>query len=304
MLLVAPSIAACSGADDGSPPSSAAVSTTQKPTETPAAAGSAGAAHAQATGSQSPVPPPRADLNSLSSAQLQVIFGAIDSYIRTAQISVKISGTDVVPWENATFDRIAPVSVVRAHHSIHHAGEHFFTCHRWYVELMESVIGAVLPQGRLPAWKPSNPIPEAFTQLAAPAVGGDCETKGSLATMSSTGVLCEFAYTNSYRNLRGTNVTIKGLENTDPRVPFPSKYLPKNICSFKSAGDLADDIGAGFQRVPGFHNLVHSAIGGTMQSMDAPEAAIFWPWHGTVDEIFQSWLDCNIDPAPEPCPVQ
>jgi hypothetical protein len=301
MMIVAPWIAACSGADDGSPPSSAALSTTRTPAETPSTA--AGTSGAQPGASQPVVAGPRVDLNTLSNAQLQVIFGAIDSYIRTAQISVKISGTDVVPWENGTFDRIAPVSVVRAHHAIHHAGEHFFTCHRWYVELMESVIGADLPQGRLPAWKPSNPIPAAFTQLAAPTHGADCETKGSLASLSSNGVLCEFAFTNSYKNLRGNSVTIQGLENTDPQVSFPSKYLPKNICSFKSAADLADDIGAGFQRVPGYHNLVHNTIGGTMQSMDAPEAAIFWPWHGTVDEIFQSWLDCNID-TPPPCPVQ
>jgi hypothetical protein len=303
MLIVAPLVAACSGADDGAPAPSDAPSATQPPAETAAAVGAAGTPRAQTSGAQAAALAPRVDLNSLSSAQQQVIFGAIDSYIRTAQISVKISGTDVVPWENATFDRIAPVSVVRAHHAIHHAGEHFFTCHRWYVELMETVIGDVLPGGRLPAWKPSNPIPEAFRQLAAPAAGADCETKGSLATVSSTGVLCEFAYTNSYKNRYGTNVTIQGLESTDPRVPFPSKYLPKNICLFKSAGELADDIGAGFQRMPGFHNLVHNAIGGTMQSMDAPEVAIFWPWHGTVDEIFQNWLDCNLDPPP-PCPVQ
>jgi Common central domain of tyrosinase len=302
VTIAAPWIVACSDAPaspDGLPD-----------TSTPVDAPSTGPATGKAPGGAPPdvaksplAVAPRADLNTLSGTQLGVIFTAIDRYIRTATISVKVLGTDVVPWENAAFDRIAPVSVERAHHAIHHAGEHFFTCHRWYVELMESVIGADLPQGRLPAWKPSNPIPAQFSVVGPPMAGGDCETLGSLATVNAKGVLCEFAFTNTYVNLRGVSVSIKGLENLDPRVPFPSKYLPKNICQFKSAGELADDIGAGFQRTPGYHNLVHNAIGGTMRSMDATAAAIFWPWHATVDDIFQSWLDCNLE-VPAPCPVQ
>ena len=121
--------------------------------------------------------------------------------------------------------------------------------------------------------------------------------------MSAQGVLCEFAYTNAYRNIRGQLVNVTGLENTDPQIPVPDRYRPGDICSFKSLDDLAIDFGTVIQRTPGFHNLVHNTIGGTMQSMDSPAAAIFWPWHGTVDEIFQNWLDCHIA-RPPPCPAQ
>jgi hypothetical protein len=241
-------------------------------------------------------PPPRVDINSLSGADQQRIFDAITGFVRSATISVKVANQQVVTWEET--GTLTPVSVVRAHHAIHHGGDRFFTCHRWYLQTMEKAIAASLPNGRLPAWNPSTPMPTPFRTLARPTKGGDCETMGSLTRTDFFGNVCEFAWTSSYTNVNDDYVTIQGLENTDPGVAFPAKYLPGNICTFATATALANDIGAGFTNSTGYHNLVHNTIGGTMQTMDAPEAAIFWPWHATIDQIFQNWLDCGKPPPP------
>jgi hypothetical protein len=288
-------LAACSSADDVARPKQQHQTTARGGD---VASGADPLAPPDATPAPGPPPrkPPRVDLASLPEAEQQRIFDAIDGWIHTARVAVKIRGTDVVPWENA-FDRIAPVSVVRAHYAVHHAGEHFFTCHRWYIGTLEAALADVLPNGRLPTWRPDTPMPAAFSQLAPPSkAAADCLTLGNVM------VACEFAFTNSYRNVHGASVTVKGFESTNPRVALPTRYEPQNICSFDSATSLALDIGAGITRTPGYHNMVHNTIGGTMQSMDSPAAAIFWPWHAFVDDIFQSWLDCGLSPPPA-CPV-
>lgn len=241
-------------------------------------------------------PPPRVDINTLSSTDQQRIFDAVTGYIRNASITVKVANDQVVEWGQT--GTLEPVSVVRAHHAIHHGGDTFFSCHRWYLSTMEQAIASSLPGGRLPAWDPSTPMPAPFRSLAPPSKGGDCETMGSLTGTDAFGNVCEFAWTNSYTNVNGRYVTVEGLENTNPSVPFPTKYKPGNICVFATAGALANDIGAGFTNSTGYHNRVHNTIGGTMQTMDAPEAAIFWPWHATIDQIFQNWLDCGKPPPP------
>lgn len=245
-------------------------------------------------------PSPRVDLSSLPAAEQQRINDAIDGYIRTAKLSVPARRGEVVPWEDPSEGKVS-VSVVRAHHAIHHQGEHFLTCHRWYLGQMEAAIGHQLPNGRLPSWKPSAQVPAPFFQLAPPT-GGDCETLGSVSSTNNSGLLCEFAYTNSYTNVHGRRVNVKGLETQAPAVPIPTRYTTKEVCKFPSVGALADDLGGGFGGGTGFHTVVHETIGGTMRTMDSPAAPIFWVWHATVDEIYQRWIDCKVA-APKACPT-
>jgi hypothetical protein len=73
----------------------------------------------------------------------------------------------------------------------------------------------------------------------------------------------------------------------------PAAAVEADICQIKSAADYAD-------RVRGWHNRVHGAVGGAMNFSSISAAAlIFWPWHAYVDNLYETWLRCS---APPPSP--
>jgi hypothetical protein len=64
-----------------------------------------------------------------------------------------------------------------------------------------------------------------------------------------------------------------------------SMWSPDDVCQY-----TLDQLGA---RIWRWHSGVHIAVGGAMEDAEvSPSAAIFWPWHETVDTIFDWWLAC------------
>lgn len=142
-------------------------------------------------------------------------------------------------------------SVVAAHTTITHSGEHIFTGHRQYIEELEAFL-ATQGGGRfvpLPAWNPANPIPSEFN-VVKPSNNGAARP---------------------------------ALVNLNPNLPMPSQYAPPTVCNFASATDLGNDVN-------GWHGSVHVTIGGTMSQLAIASAApIFWCWHAFVDEIYRDY---------------
>ena len=145
-------------------------------------------------------------------------------------------------------------TIVAAHTTITHSGEHIFTGHRLYIEELEVFLtaqggGRFVP---LPAWNPANPIPPEFN-VVKPQNNGTARP---------------------------------ALVNLNPNLPMPSQWAAPAVCNFASAEALGNDIN-------GWHGSVHGAIGGTMGSLAIASAApIFWCWHAFVDEIYWDYQQC------------
>ena len=73
------------------------------------------------------------------------------------------------------------------------------------------------------------------------------------------------------------------LRNLNPNVSFSPEFDQDNLSSFNSVAEL----GAALMTR---HNLVHQRIGGIMNVVRlAPQAPIFWPFHGFIDDIYANW---------------
>jgi hypothetical protein len=80
--------------------------------------------------------------------------------------------------------------------------------------------------------------------------------------------------------------------NANPNMPIPPGFTPAELCNFRDASHLAEQI-------EGWHDDVHGAVGGAMASIDsAPGAPIFWLWHGFLDHLYheREWR-CAVLPA-------
>ncbi|TLX89772.1 MAG: tyrosinase family protein [Thaumarchaeota archaeon] len=75
------------------------------------------------------------------------------------------------------------------------------------------------------------------------------------------------------------------LRNPGPIAQIDSWFIPPDVCRFQTEGQLANSILA-------FHNFVHNTVGGVMSQFNSPAAAIFYPWHATIDLIYSNWQQC------------
>jgi hypothetical protein len=67
-------------------------------------------------------------------------------------------------------------------------------------------------------------------------------------------------------------------------MPMPASL--RKLSQFPTVAALAAD-----GDLQSWHNNVHVAVGGAMQNPNvSPCAAVFWPWHGFIDDIYQDWL--------------
>jgi tyrosinase-like protein len=81
--------------------------------------------------------------------------------------------------------------------------------------------------------------------------------------------------------------------NANPNRPsLPTGVAFGNLCVFLTG----DQLGAATN---GWHGGVHTAVGGAMGNIaTSPGAAIFWPWHGYVDNIYHGWQwECQVLPS-------
>lgn len=73
------------------------------------------------------------------------------------------------------------------------------------------------------------------------------------------------------------------LQNLDPQVSFSPEFDQENLKNYETVEALAEAV------MP-LHNQVHQRVGGVMNDLQfAPEAPIFWPFHGFIDDIWWEW---------------
>jgi FG-GAP-like repeat/Common central domain of tyrosinase len=150
-------------------------------------------------------------------------------------------------------------SVRREHanaHSWHHAGNsQFFDGHRQYIGKLEAFLLAQgLPQFvPLPKWDPATTIPGPFRAVKV------------LPAVASRG----------FGNV---------IANPSPNRPVPATLY--NLTQFPSASALSAD-----PDLVAWHANVHVTVGGVMRDIDvSPCAAVFWPWHAFIDDIYEDWI--------------
>lgn len=146
----------------------------------------------------------------------------------------------------------------------------FFRGHRQYVREMEeclSVFGEKwLPDGRLPYWQPSSPMPVELRGIAP-----------NRETCESTNAGC-----GGWRQVSHPH--------PDFTAVLPPSFETANICQMN-----ADSL-ALFDNFKLWHSSVHTGIGspgGTFAMFDSPSTFIFWPWHKFVDLKYDEWLSCG-----------
>lgn len=143
-----------------------------------------------------------------------------------------------------------------AHHANHFSMVHntgtkiFFTWHRYYIQEMEHWF---LENGYqqfvpLPAWNPN----------ATPMVPNEFFSGPNAITASQYGSLSS--------------------QNSNP--PSNTNYVPPASCGTTNENTFA----ANTEGI--YHNPVHNNISGTMGTPHSSAAAIFWPWHGYVDDLW------------------
>jgi Common central domain of tyrosinase len=141
-----------------------------------------------------------------------------------------------------------------AWHSSHGPGtdDHFLVWHRYFIRWLEDYLGA---QGMnvaspVPYWPSNSPIPPELTAGTA----------------------------NQTPNVPPpTWTTLAGGATPDPAFGYTS------LGRFKNTGELGRAIGLSY------HGQVHQTVGGTMATFSSPQAPIFFPWHGFVDQIWARW---------------
>jgi len=70
-------------------------------------------------------------------------------------------------------------------------------------------------------------------------------------------------------------------------VSLPSSAMLPRLCRYRSAAALAEDIES-------WHNRVHRDVGSIFTDQEtSAAAALFFPWHAFVDNIYDAWLSCG-----------
>ena len=141
----------------------------------------------------------------------------------------------------------------------------FFAGHERYLRKMERHVMVYdypwMPDGKIPSWDPSTPVPVPF-QTAVASPNGDC-----------------LSYTCS--GWRSGNVA-----NANPGVGTPFSIQPANVCGHLTVSSLH---GA----TNGWHGGVHGALGGAFGTFDSPSFPLFYAWHNYVNDIWLNWKDCG-----------
>lgn len=157
-----------------------------------------------------------------------------------------------------------PVRVEHANaHTWHHAGNpDFFDGHRQYIGKLEAFL---LAQGLaqfvpLPKWDPATTIP------------------GPLRAVKVLPAVAQLGFGNA-------------IANPSPNRPMPGNL--RNLAAFPSASALSDDM-----QLVAWHADVHVTVGGVMRNVAvSPCAAVFWPWHAFIDDIYEDWLALQLVPV-------
>jgi hypothetical protein len=142
-------------------------------------------------------------------------------------------------------------------HNWHHAGSpEFFDGHRQYIGKLESALvaqglGKFVP---LPKWDPATTIPVELRDVKMlPAV-----------------------------TMRGLGSQIA---NPSPGLPMPGGLA--NLLQFPTVSALSAS-----PALDTWHFNVHQTVGNVMADQEvSPCAAIFWLWHGFIDDIYEDWLE-------------
>jgi hypothetical protein len=150
------------------------------------------------------------------------------------------------------------------HHTTHIKQIHFtnnknfIQWHRYYLQTLEQwlILKGKSKYVPLPSWRPTDCIPDEFwgTSAILPAV-------------------------DSFPPLINKCIT----------PPSVTKYSDANKCTlFPTLDKFSDSL----ERV--YHNAVHKSIGGSMdKARFSAGAAIFWPWHAWVDDLYYCYQkDC------------
>ena len=170
---------------------------------------------------------------------------------------------------------------------IHCYDDFFLTWHREYIRGLEEWLLSQNGGSKyvpLPEWDPSTSIPCEFFNSSCPTCPGSAIATSfsnlnnqnpsgyDFSRFLSTSTLC--SYTSGNR--------------TPPQFGKPSRF-----------GSAIDNLAWDLQRE---HNNPHVSIGGVMGSGASPAAAIFWLWHGYIDDIYRLYqCECQGDVAKDLC---
>jgi len=171
--------------------------------------------------------------------------------------------------------------------------------HRNYIGDLET---SLISQGHpefvpFPKWDSAKPIPPEFQDVDIP----DC--------LNADTAVC------SVNAPMGSDGNCTALSNTNIGLSIPAHLQLPALCEYGTTEELTDG-GVDVSRpgLRGFHNSGHVLVGGAMGNFHSPSAAIFFAWHGLMDDIWGSW-QCNcksliwfaLDPFPldrlTPCKV-
>ncbi len=201
--------------------------------------------------------------------------------------------------ENATLNFIDPCVIGKHYTPGIHDTSVLLPWHRGFIGELET---SLITQGHpefvpFPKWDSANPIPAEFQDVDI------------AACLDADTAVC------SVNAPMGTDYRCQPLANTNIGLSIPAHLQLPALCEYGTTEELTDG-GVSLAR-PGlrsFHNGGHGLIGGSMGNYHSPSAAIFFAWHGLMDDIWGSW-QCNcksfiwfaLDPFPfdrlTPCKV-
>jgi len=189
----------------------------------------------------------RTDIWSMSSTDRLSLRNAIIAYL-SSQVNTSVPSTSPDYYTNV------------AHHAAHFSTVHFtgtsvfFKWHRYYIQEMEHWF---LEHGYrqfvpLPSWNPNNNsnLPNEFFNSNSPG----------RAIVNST----------AYPDLAS--------QTTTPNSNAP--YLVPTACGTTSENTYSNNVEMSY------HNDIHVDIGGTMNTAYSSASAIFWTWHGYIDDLW------------------
>ncbi len=159
----------------------------------------------------------------------------------------------------------------------------FLTWHRQYIEQLEAWLMGQ-PDGPrfvpLPKWSPITPIPDEFyNNLIAP---GHAVASFGVTTFPPLGE-------QDPNSLGGYDFSRFGNPSTvcNYVAGNETRWCMGTPSTFISFGSAFDNFAADLEWE---HDPVHMNIGGVMGFGQSPAAAIFWPWHSYVDDLYQYYL--------------
>lgn len=165
---------------------------------------------------------------------------------------------------------------------IHCYNEFFMSWHREYIRRMEEWLltqnggSKYVP---LPEWDPTTSVPCEF-------FNNTCTTCPGSAIATGFGML---------NNQNPSGYNFSRFLNTNTLCNYTSGFRTPPQFSGKPSrmGTAADNLGWDLEIE---HNSPHVSIGGVMGGGTSPAAAIFWLWHGYVDDIYRSYqCECQSD---------